>query len=452
MRYLQILIIDDEPALRQILSRLLIKTGHAVFTAENGNQGLKRLAKGDIDVALCDIRMPDITGLEVVSRAKNQGIETQFLMMTAFASVNTAVEAMRLGAYDYMVKPVRNEDLLNRLANLADTIALRSENKVLREMVLKDDNLCETVSTSMQRIEALVDKVAVTDSTVLVTGESGTGKGYLTKMLHQRSRRAGKSFIPVNCGAIPENLVESELFGHTKGAFTGALKAKRGLFVEADQGTIFLDEIGELPLSMQVKLLHVIEDSCVRAVGSEQARKVSVRIIAATNRDLKTMVEEGTFREDLYFRLNVFSIEMPPLRERPEDIPLLTSFFVGRQSSKMQLPGPVKVGSDAMALITGYKFPGNIRELDNIITRALILAEDGLIRPEDLPEELQEIKPSVVSGYFLKEQVRLFESDTIRRAITDANGDRKLAASRLGLGLSSLYRKLDEGCSSENIG
>jgi len=451
MRYLQILIIDDEPALRQILSRLLIKTGHTVFTAENGNQALKRLAKGDIDVALCDIRMPDITGLEVVAKAKEQGIDTQFLMMTAFASVTTAVEAMQLGAYDYMVKPVRNEDLLNRLANLADTIALRSENKVLREMVLKDKSICETVSPAMQRIEALVDKVAVTDSTVLVTGESGTGKGYLTKMLHQRSRRAGKSFIPVNCGAIPENLLESELFGHTKGAFTGAVKAKRGLFVEADQGTIFLDEIGELPLSMQVKLLHVIEDNSVRAIGSEQARKVSVRIIAATNRDLKAMVDEGTFREDLYFRLNVFSIEMPPLRKRQEDIPLLAEFFVSHQTSKMMLSRPLRIGIEAMALLTRYSFPGNIRELDNIVTRALILAENGVIRPEDLPEELQESIPSIAADNFLKEQVKQFESETIRRAIDDAGGDRKLAASRLGLGLSSLYRKLEDGSTLETL-
>ncbi len=450
MRYLQILIIDDEPALRQILSRLLIKTGHTVFTAKNGNQGLKRLAKGDIDVALCDIRMPDITGLEVVSKAKEQGIDTQFLMMTAFASVNTAVEAMRLGAYDYMVKPVRNEDLLNRLANLGDTIALRSENKVLREMVLKDNKICKTVSVAMQRTEALVDKVAVTDSTVLVTGESGTGKGHLTKMLHQRSLRAGKPFIPVNCGAIPENLMESELFGHTKGAFTGAIKAKRGLFVEADQGSIFLDEIGELPLSMQVKLLHVIEDNNVRAVGSEQARKINVRIIAATNRDLKAMVEAGTFREDLYFRLNVFNIELPPLRKRREDIPLLAEFFINKQSSKMLLPRPVRIGSDSMTLLANYDYSGNIRELDNIITRALILAEDGVIRPEDLPEELQQVKQSFDAGDLLREQVRQFESDTIRRAIEEAGGDRKLAASRLGLGLSSLYRKLEDGIQLEN--
>ncbi|MEH6616318.1 MAG: sigma-54 dependent transcriptional regulator [Porticoccus sp.] len=452
MHYLQILVVDDEPALRQILSRLLTKAGHSVFVAENGEQALQRLSKGDVDVALCDIRMPDITGLEVVSKAKAQGIETLFLMMTAFASVNTAVEAMRAGAYDYMVKPVRNDDLLNRLANLGDIIALRSENEVLRELVLTNNAVFKPISASMQRIDALVDKVAVTDSTVLVTGESGTGKGYLTKDIHQRSQRADNPFIPVNCGAIPENLMESEFFGHTKGAFTGALKAKRGLFVEADQGTIFLDEIGELPLLMQVKLLHVIEDGSVRAVGSEQARTVDVRIIAATNRNLREMVDAGTFREDLYFRLNVFNIELPALRDRREDIPGLVEFFLAKHVSKMPASQPTQIGKDAMELLCSYNYGGNIRELENVIARAVILAERGLIGPESLPEALQQIdSESLDKGHQLKDQVRRFERDVIQQTITESGGDRKLAAKRLGLGLSSLYRKLEEASEIESL-
>ena len=317
MRALQLLIIDDEPAIRQILSNAASNAGHSVSVASNGREALERLGKGDIDVAVCDIRMPDITGIEVVEKAREQGIDTIFLMMTAYASVNTAIEAMRAGAYDYTIKPLRNEDFLNRIERLADVIHLKSENKVLRELVEnQDSDTCAAVSPAMRAVDRLVRKVARTDSTVLITGPSGSGKGVIAKMIHHNSLRASRAFVPINCGAIPENLLESEFFGHTKGAFTGASKAKRGLFVEADQGTIFLDEIGELPLNLQVKLLHVIEDQHVRALGSEQSRKIDVRIIAATNQDLSEMVKRGAFREDLYFRLNVFHVPIPPLEQR----------------------------------------------------------------------------------------------------------------------------------------
>jgi two-component system response regulator AtoC len=286
MRSLQLLIIDDEPAIRQILSNAASNAGHSVSVASNGKEALERLGKGDIDVAVCDIRMPDITGIEVVEKAREQGIDTIFLMMTAYASVNTAIEAMRAGAYDYTIKPLRNEDFLNRIERLADVIHLKSENKVLRELVENQESeTCDAISPAMRAVDRLVLKVAPTDSTVLITGPSGSGKGVVAKLIHQNSLRASRAFVPVNCGAIPENLLESEFFGHTKGAFTGASKAKRGLFVEADQGTIFLDEIGELPLNLQVKLLHVIEDQQVRALGSEQSRKIDVRIITATNQD-----------------------------------------------------------------------------------------------------------------------------------------------------------------------
>jgi two-component system response regulator AtoC len=274
MRSLQLLIIDDEPAIRQILSNAASNAGHSVSVASNGKEALERLGKGDIDVAVCDIRMPDITGIEVVEKA-------------------------RAGAYDYTIKPLRNEDFLNRIERLADVIHLKSENKVLRELVENQESeTCDAISPAMRAVDRLVLKVAPTDSTVLITGPSGSGKGVVAKLIHQNSLRASRAFVPVNCGAIPENLLESEFFGHTKGAFTGASKAKRGLFVEADQGTIFLDEIGELPLNLQVKLLHVIEDQQVRALGSEQSRKIDVRIITATNQDLSEMVKQGNFRED----------------------------------------------------------------------------------------------------------------------------------------------------------
>jgi len=449
MRALQLLIIDDEPAIRQILSNAARNAGHSVSAAANGDEALERLGKGDIDVAVCDIRMPDMTGIEVVERARSQGLDTIFLMMTAYASVSTAIEAMRAGAYDYTIKPLRNDDFLNRLERLADIIDLKSENKVLRELVKnQEDDVCATRSSAMQAIDRLILKVAPTDSTVLITGDSGSGKGVIAKMIHQNSLRANRAFIPINCGAIPENLLESEFFGHTKGAFTGASKAKRGLFVEADQGTIFLDEIGELPLNLQVKLLHVIEDQHVRAVGSEQVRKINVRIIAATNQDLGKMVERGDFREDLYFRLNVFHVPIPSLDERKEDLPLLIRHFIRRESAKMGLAADIEVHPEAMQCLLAHDWPGNVREVQNVVARALILAENGSIQVSDLPQNIVRLYDETVEAPegledTLKQQLRNYELALIRSAIDEAHGDRKLAAKRLGIGVSSLYRKLE---------
>ena len=449
MQSLQVLVVDDEPALRQILSKTATKAGHSVSVAASGREALDRLAKGDIDVAICDIRMPDMTGIEVVEKAKQSGIDTIFLLMTAFASVNTAIEAMRAGAYDYMLKPLRNEDVVNRLAHLADVIHLRSENEVLREIVLgQEKGTCQLNSPAMKNVERLIIKVAPTDSTVLITGPSGSGKGVLAHSIHNYSSRAKKTFIPVNCGAIPENLLESEFFGHTKGAFTGASKAKRGIFVEADQGTIFLDEIGELPLNLQVKLLHVIEDQQLRALGSEQARKINVRIVAATNRDLEQMVHDGTFREDLYFRLNVFHIPLPSLDQRREDIPALLEFFIKKESEKMGLMEEIRLAPEAREKLIGYDWPGNVRELQNVVARSLILCENNCVELSDLPQNISEMQ-SNNTGYFvpgqgtLKEQLNAFQIEAIKKAIDDADGDRKVAASNLGIGVSSLYRKLE---------
>ena len=449
MRALQLLIIDDEPAIRQILCNAAKNAGHSVSVAANGEEALERLGKGDIDVAVCDIRMPDMTGIEVVEKARSQGLDTIFLMMTAYASVSTAIEAMRAGAYDYTIKPLRNDDFLNRIARLADIIDLKSENKVLRELVKnQEDDVCTTQSPAMQAIDRLILKVAPTDSTVLITGPSGSGKGVIAKMIHQNSLRANRAFVPINCGAIPENLLESEFFGHTKGAFTGASKAKRGLFVEADQGTIFLDEIGELPLNLQVKLLHVIEDQHVRAVGSEQVRKINVRIIAATNQDLGEMVRRGDFREDLYCRLNVFDVPIPALEERREDLPLLLRHFIRKESAKMGLQEDFEVTSEAMQCLLAYDWPGNVREVQNVVARALILAEDGVIQLTDLPQGivgLYDESTDITQNRedTLKQQLRNYELALIRSAIDEAHGDRKLAAKRLGIGVSSLYRKLE---------
>lgn len=450
MSSLQVLIVDDEPAIRQILANAVTKAGHSVSTAANGTEALERLSKGDIDVALCDIRMPDMSGIDVVDKARSSGIETTFLMMTAFASVNTAIEAMRAGAYDYMLKPLRNEDVVNRLEHLSDVIHLRSENEVLREIVLgQGDDNCKMVSPAMHEVERLICKVAPTNSTVMITGPSGAGKGIIARAIHQNSQRSDKAFIPVNCGAIPDTLLESEFFGHTKGAFTGAHKAKRGLFLEADQGTIFLDEIGELPLNLQVKLLHVIEDQTVRALGSEQSRKINVRILSATNRDLEKMVKEGTFREDLFFRLNVFHVPLPPLCQSPEDIVNLVIHFIKKESKKMALTRDINISNEALNKLQNYKWPGNVRELQNVIARALILCEGNEILATDLPGNISNIENNeqnifLTSQGTLKEQMRIFEIAIIKRSIKDADGDRKTAARQLGIGVSSLYRKLDE--------
>lgn len=456
MPSLQVLIIDDEPAIRQILAKVAADAGHSVMTAGNGEEALKRLGKGDIDVALCDIRMPDITGIEVVEKARSQGIDTIFLMMTAYASVNTAIEAMRAGAYDYMIKPLRNEDLVNRLEQIADVIHLKSENRVLRELVKSQSSETRAMaSPAMQVVERLMIKVAPTNSTVLITGASGSGKGVIAQIIHQNSQRNNHSFIPVNCGAIPENLLESEFFGHTKGAFTGATRAKRGLFVEADQGTIFLDEIGELPRNLQVKLLHVIEDQNVRALGSEQARKIDVRIIAATNKDLPQMVDTGLFREDLYFRLNVFHIPLPSLEQRKEDLPELISHFIHKESLKMGLADSIEIRPEALQTLLTYSWPGNVRELQNVIARSLILAENGYIDVTDLPHSVRSTLDNTANEVTeeeanLKQQLRNYEKAIIKSAISKADGDRKVAADRLGIGVSSLYRKLDEKLRVEN--
>lgn len=453
MATLQVLVVDDEPAIRQIVSSQLRKAGHTVEQAGDGETAMERLSRGDVDIVLSDIKLPNMSGIDLLRQARAANIDTAFIMMTAFASVDTAIEAIKAGAADYMIKPLNNEELLHRLNKVGDLRGLRAENRVLRRLVLgANQEVFGFNSPAMREMEHMAAKVARTNSTVLVTGESGTGKGVVARLIHQQSPRADGSFIPVNCGAIPENLVESEFFGHTKGAFTGADKVRKGLFLEADGGTIFLDEIGELPIALQVKLLHVIEQKAVRAVGSEQERPVDVRIIAATNRDLGEMVAQGKFREDLYFRLTVFHIHVPPLRERRLDLSALIKFLMQRNSRRMGSNGhEATLAPGVEELLISYDWPGNVRELENVIDRALILADNGHITLADLPTQITKVVPSVMSADLnlhlsgtLREQVRKFEAALILRTIEEAGGDRRLAAQKLNIGLSSLYRKLEE--------
>ena len=450
---LRVLVIDDEAAICQVLADAIRRGGFDVDYVNDGEHALETLRGGAFDIALCDIKMPGIDGIEMVRQAREAGIDTTFLMMTAYASVSTAIEAMRAGAYDYMIKPLRNEDVLRRLEQIADVISLRDENRTLRDIVFGDDEgFCSFQSEPMQKIDRLILKVAPSESTVLITGESGTGKGVVARAIHNHSKRRNALFLPVNCGAIPENLLESELFGHVKGAFTGADRVKKGLFVEADRGTMFLDEIGELPLAMQVKLLHVLEDMEVRAVGSEKSRKVDVRVIAATNRDLTADVESGAFRQDLYFRLNVVQLHIPPLRERQGDTAQLIRHFLQRHAEQFGLEQPYALDAMAEQLLLRHEWPGNVRELENVIERAHILADDERIGVADLPPLLAQggagtAAPAATSDHSeqsLRDRVRAFEIGVIMDAIDEADGDRKVAARRLGIGLSTLYRKLEE--------
>lgn len=457
---MHVLVIDDEAALRQILSGLVSRAGYSVDTAATAAEATAKLVRGDVDVALCDVRLPDGDGIELVRRlkAKGSGVDTQFIMVTAFASMETAVEALRAGATDYIVKPVHNEELLHRLAQIDAISGLRAENMALRNLVTGSTGLYKFNSPSMQQVDRLVSKVAVTNSTVLITGESGTGKGVAARSIHEQSPRAASPFIPVNCSAIPENLLESEFFGHAKGAFTGADKAHKGLFAQADRGTIFLDEIGELPLHLQTKLLHVIEDKQIRPLGSEQTRSVDVRIIAATNRNLEAMVKENKFREDLYFRLSMFHIHVPPLRERRSDIIGLTRHLLQHYVGATSLGYALEMDPDAEEILQSYSWPGNVRQLENVINRAYILADGGRITLADMPPEIsrQDNSPKNLGAFAekggdLRDQMRWVEAAIIARTIDEANGDRKLAAQKLGIGLSSLYRKLEELAEAKNV-
>jgi len=452
MPSMHVLVLDDELALREILGSIVAKAGYSVDLASGAKEAAAKLARGDVDVALCDIKLPDGNGIDLVRDALATGIDTAFIMVTAYGSMETAVEALRAGASDYIIKPVRSEELLHRLARIAAVRGLREENQALRKAVKAgSEGLYRWESPPMLELERMVSRIAPTDSTVLVTGESGTGKGVIARAIHEQSRRREGPFVVVNCSAIPEQLLESEFFGHTKGAFTSADRARKGLFLQADQGTLFLDEISELPLHMQAKLLHVIEDKIVRPVGSEQARHVDARIVAATNRNPQELVAQGKFRGDLYFRLGVLQIHAPPLRERQGDLRGLIRHLLRGARDPGGQPRTMEMDPGVEEILLGYPWPGNVRQLDNVVSRALLLAEGDCIAAGDLPAEITRGSVSsapsgtrIAEVGYLRDQMRKFEADVVRCAIEEASGDRRAAAQRLGIGLSSLYRKIEE--------
>ncbi len=386
----KLLIVDDEDSILDFLSLLFESEGFTVDTAHSAAEAQRALNTNSYSLVLCDILMPDGNGLDLLREIKAGSPSTAVVMMTAFTSTKTAIEAMRLGAYDYVSKPFDVEELKIISQKAIERAQLADENVYLRRELEQKYTFNNIIgkSPSMQSIFALVERIARTTSTVLVHGESGTGKELIARAIHFSSPRAGRRFLSINCGALPENLLESELFGHERGAFTGAVREKKGLFQEADHGTLFLDEIGEMTPSMQVKLLRALQQKVVRKVGGNQEEAVDVRVITATNQDLESRLVSGEFREDLYYRINVLPIHLPPLRQRREDIPLLVDFFLQKYSRQMDLPSR-QISTDAMRMLEAYDWPGNVRELENVIERALALTHgDDTISTRDLPVQL----------------------------------------------------------------
>lgn len=449
-----LLIVDDEENMRHMLSALLTRLGYATTAVPNGRTALNLLSEQSFDVILCDIRMPEMDGLEFLQRARESGVEATIIMMSAFGSVDTALSAMRLGAYDYISKPFKAEEIELTLKKAEERESLRRDNQALRQHLaqMERDRGFGTMlgkSAAMLAVFTLAAKVAPHATTVLVTGESGTGKELVAQGIHQQSGRATKRFVAINCGGLPENLIESELFGHVKGAFTGADKKKEGLFAEADGGTLFLDEIGELALGLQVKLLRVLQEGEIRPIGGNTDRKVDVRVIAATSRNLEQDIQQGLFRQDLYYRLNVVHIQLPPLRERSEDIPLLADFFVERYARRLKLP-VLGIASTAMTLLLRHTWPGNVRELENVIERAVILADQEHILPENLPKNLRdELDFFVEDGaardnLSIKQAQKNMERNLIRRALAVTGGNKSRAAELLEISYPSLLSKIKD--------
>lgn len=382
----RVLVVDDDDSFRRVLSAQLEKAGQEVVEAINGRDALEKLDEYDVDLILTDLQMPEVDGLELLKHLTTHRPEIPVIILTAFATIENAIEALRRGASDYLTKPFEREELLNRVSRFLEIQDLQLENRRLKALIEERYDLEGMVGKSgrMQEVYRVARRVAATDSTVLIYGESGTGKELLARAIHANSRRADKAFVPINCGAIPAALLESELFGHTKGSFTGATRDKEGKFQAADGGTVFLDEVAELPTSLQAKLLRVLQEHTIDRVGSEQPTEVDVRILAATNRDLQDALAEGTFREDLYYRLNVVPIMLPPLRARPEDIPLLFDHFLTHYIIDRGLP-PFSIDPEVYEQLLSYSWPGNVRELQNLVERLLVLTEGDRIGPEHLP-------------------------------------------------------------------
>ena len=455
-----ILVVEDEAKMRRLLELNLAEEGYTPLTAADAEAGLNILRQEKIDLIVTDLRLPGMNGLEFLQAVKRTNATLPVVVMTAYGTVETAVEAMKAGASDYILKPFGMEEIKLILRKELDVHRLREENRSLREALGQRYQFRNIVAYSpkMQEVLGTVERVAPTNSTVLLGGESGVGKDLIARAIHEHSRRAGEAFIKVNCTAIPENLLESELFGYEKGAFTGANTTKPGRFELADKGTIFLDEIGDVPGTIQVKLLHVLQDRQFERLGGTKTLKVDVRVIAATNQDLRAALEQGTFREDLYYRLNVVPISIPPLRERKEEIPYLVDYFIERfaREAGKALSG---VTPAALRMLTDFHWPGNVRELENIIERGVALSAGTVIdvadirldvaRPASSPSSTADSAPFPPAGVTLEQ----FEDEIIREALRRANGNKSQAARLLGLSRNALrYRLAKIGVPDEEEG
>ncbi len=459
-----VLIADDEPSIRHVLTLVLTDKGYDVRAVADGEEALRELASRPYDVVISDVRMPKVDGMALLKAALEHWPEITFLVMSAYGSQDQALEAVAQGAFDYVQKPFKPEEIVLVLRKAEERIRLLRENRRLKEQrgVNGPIDRILGISDAVRTLHKQIKKLAPVSTTILVAGESGTGKELVARALHDLSPRASMPFVTVNCGAIPAGLIESELFGHARGAFTDARTAKRGLFAEADGGTLFLDEIGELPQPLQVKLLRFLQEGEIRPLGETRAEKVDVRVVAATLRDLGKLVERGEFRADLYFRLNVVMLRVPPLRERKDDVMLLANAFVARFNRELNREVPVKGFSpEATALMLAWSWPGNVRELENAIERSVLLAESDIVIPENLPEKLwgaPEVAAAAVApapgapvaptpesaGYSLKRAMHELEETFIRAALRRTRGNRTRAAELLEISHRALLYKIKD--------
>ncbi len=441
-----ILIIDDEEIMRVTVSDTLMKKGWFVTVAEDGERGLELLKRKDFDVVLCDIRLPKKNGMELLKEAREKSSRAEFIMMTGYGTIQDAVEAMRLGAYDYITKPFHIDELIIRIKRIVEHKSLLMRYKLLEEDLNERYSYHNILGKSkkMQAIFEVIEKVSRIDSSVIILGESGTGKGLVANVIHRMGSRRDKAFVNVNCASLPGTLLESELFGHERGAFTGAVRKKYGRFELANGGTIFFDEIGDIPPLVQAKLLRVIQEHEFERVGGEQTIKVDVRIISATKEYLENLVANGKFREDLYFRLRVIPIHLPPLRERKEDIPILIEEFLKRFNKKLKKN--LTVSDDAIRCLMNYDYPGNVRELENIIERTIALTNVDVIRPGDLLSALDtnirlhcDTKPGTLT---LKELLARTEREHLIKVLEETDWNKVEAAKSLGISRKNLWEKL----------
>ena len=451
---LRVLIIDDETPFAEMLCTMLAAAGYDAHAVNNGEDGLATLAETPYELVLCDMKMPRMNGLEVLDQMRERGLNSTVITMSAFGTIDLAIEALRRGAYDYISKPFKRDEVLLTLRKAEERQQLQArvaelEDRVARLAAIEDgERPLLGASPSMVKLKKMLAKVAGFNTTCLVTGESGTGKELVARAIHGAGPRANAPFVAINCGAIPETLLESELFGHVKGAFTDARSDKRGLFQEAHEGTLFLDEVGELPQSLQVGLLRVLQEGEVRPVGGTQSVTVDVRIIAATHRNLESDVSEGRFREDLLYRLNVLPITVPPLRDRASDIPMLAEHILSRIGKRMGL-ATSSLSDAALRILSAYPWPGNVRELENVLERAVVLSDGPQLLPEDLPTQLRHsqdpIRGTLATGELsIKKATAFIEQELIRRALKRTGGNRTRAAKLLELSPRALLYKIKD--------